>query len=105
MYNRYICPLQACRHLTLKRFIQGHPQSAKVPHVADFKSAFFSLIIDPRGLAREANLYKIMGWEYFDVVQFDRGPLLQDQTMVTKLKSSYNSLNIARRGLGYKANL
>ena len=30
MYDRYICPLQPCKHLTLKLLIQGHPQSAKV---------------------------------------------------------------------------
>ena len=28
MYNRYTCPLQPCRHLTLKFLIQGHPLSA-----------------------------------------------------------------------------
>ena len=56
MYNRYICPLQPCRHLTLKLLIQGHPRSAKVPHVADFKSAYNSLIIGPRGLQCETNL-------------------------------------------------
>ena len=50
MYNRYICPLQPCRHLTLKLLIQGHPQSAKVTHIADFKSAYISLIIAPGGL-------------------------------------------------------
>ena len=76
MYDRYICPLQACRHLTLKLFIQGHPESAKVPHIADFKSSYISIIIGPRGLAYEANLKVIMGWEY-DVVRFDLGPLLQ----------------------------
>ena len=56
MYNRYACPLQPCRHLTLKLLIQGHPRSAKVPHVADFKSAYISLIIGPRGLQCETNL-------------------------------------------------
>ena len=40
MYNRYACPLQPYRHLSLKLLIQGHPQGAKVPHVADFKSAY-----------------------------------------------------------------
>ena len=30
--NTYICPLLACRNLTLKPFIEGHPQTAKVPH-------------------------------------------------------------------------
>ena len=54
MYNRYICPLQPCTHLTLKLLIQGHPQSAKVTHIADFKSAYISLI-GPRGLQCETN--------------------------------------------------
>ena len=31
MYNRYTCPLQPCRHLTLKLLSHSHPQSAKVP--------------------------------------------------------------------------
>ena len=39
MYNRYTCPLQPCGHLMLKLLIQGHPQSVKVPHIADFKGA------------------------------------------------------------------
>ena len=56
MYNKYICPLQPCRHLTLKRLIQGHPRSAKVPHIADFKSVYISIIIGPRGLQCETNL-------------------------------------------------
>ena len=56
MYNRYTCPLQPSRHLTLKLSIQGEPGSAKVPHLADFKSAFISLIIGPRGLQCETNL-------------------------------------------------
>ena len=55
MYNRYTCPLQLCRCLTLKLLIQGHPRSAKVPHI-DFKSAYISLIIGPRGLQCETNL-------------------------------------------------
>ena len=33
MFNRYTCPLQHCRHLTLELLIQGHPRNAKVPHV------------------------------------------------------------------------
>ena len=56
MYNRYTCPLQAYRHLTFKLLIQDHPQSAKVPHEADFKSAYNSLIIGPRDLSCETNL-------------------------------------------------
>ena len=53
MYNRYTCPLQPCRHLTLKLLIQGHPRSAKVTHMAEFKSAFIPLLIDPIGLRFE----------------------------------------------------
>ena len=56
MCNRYICPLQPCRYLTLKLLIQGHPRSAKVIHIVDFKSAYISLIIGPRGLQCETNL-------------------------------------------------
>ena len=35
-YNTYICPLQACRNLTLKLFIEGHPLTAKVPDRGHF---------------------------------------------------------------------
>ena len=61
MYNRYTCPLQSCRHLTLKLLIQGHPRSAKVPHIGDFKSPYISLIIGARGLQCETNLQEIIG--------------------------------------------
>ena len=37
------------------------------------------------------------------MVRFDLGPLLQVQTRIAKLKSTYNSLIIGRRGLGYKS--
>ena len=40
-----------------------------------------------------------MGWESFDVVRFDLGPLLQGQTRIAKLKSAYNSFIIGPRGL------
>ena len=56
MYNRYTCPLQPCTHLTLKLLIQGHPRSAKVTHIVDFKSAYISLIIGPRGLQCQTNV-------------------------------------------------
>ena len=46
-----------------------------------------------------------MGWEYFGVVIFDLGPLLQGQTRVAKLKSAYNLLIIGRTGLQYETNL
>ena len=53
--------------------------------VAKLKSAYNSLIIGPRGLQCETNLLEIMGWESFDVVRFDLGPLLQGQTRIAKL--------------------
>ena len=40
-----------------------------------------------------------MGWESFDVVRFDLGPLLQGQTRIAKPESAYISLNIGPRGL------
>ena len=58
------------------------------------KSAYISLIIGPIGLVCQANLLKIMGWESFDVVRFDLGPLLQGQTRIAKPKSACNSLVI-----------
>ena len=71
--------------LTLKLLIQGHPRSAKVPHVVEFRSTYISLIIGPRALACETNLYKIMFRKSSDVVRFDLGPLLQGQYRITKL--------------------
>ena len=58
-----------------------------------------------------------MGWQSFDVVRFDLGPLLQGQTRIAKLKSAYNlllvleaimayiSLVIGRRGFKCEDNL
>ena len=46
-------------------------------------------------------MYDIMGWESFDVVRFERGPLVQGQTRIAKPKSAYNSLSIGRIGLGW----
>ena len=40
-----------------------------------------------------------MGWESFDVVRFDLGPLLQGQVRIAKLKSASNSLIIGHTGL------
>ena len=42
-----------------------------------------------------------MGWESFDVVRFDLGPLLQGLTRLAKFKSAYNSLINGPRGLGW----
>ena len=46
-----------------------------------------------------------MGWESFDVVRFDLGPLLQSPMRIAKLKSAYNSLIIDPRGLQCETNL
>ena len=46
-----------------------------------------------------------MGWESFDVVTFDLGPLLQGQKRIAKLKSAYNLLIIGPRGLQCETNL
>ena len=56
--------------------LQGHTRIDKL------KSAYNSLIIDPRDyLQCETNSYEILGWESCNV-RFDLGPLLQGQTMV-----------------------
>ena len=99
MYDRYVCPLQPCRHLTLKLLIQSHPWSVEVTHIAVFKSAYISLIIGPRGLQCENNLWEIMCCESSGVARFDLGTLLQGQTRIAKLKSAYNSLIIGPGGL------
>ena len=80
--------------------IQGHPQSAKITHIADFKSAYISLIIGPRGLQCKTNLLEIMYCEFSDV-RFDLGPLFQGQMRIAKLKSAYNLLIIDPRGFGW----
>ena len=51
-------------------------------------------------VAKLISAYKvIIVWESCDVFRFDFGPLLQGQTRVAKLKSAFNSLIIAPRGL------
>ena len=42
-----------------------------------------------------------MGWESFEVIRFDLGPLFQGQMRIAKLKSAYNSIIIGPRGLGW----
>ena len=42
-----------------------------------------------------------MGRESSGGVRFDLGPLLQGQTRIAKIKTAYNSLIIAPRGLGW----
>ena len=46
-----------------------------------------------------------MGWESFDMVRFDLGPLLQGQTRIAKLKSVYNLLIFGPRSLQCETNL
>ena len=47
-----------------------------------------------------------MGCKSSDVVRFDLGPLLQGQTRIAKLRSTYNSLNIiGPRGLQCEVHL
>ena len=42
-----------------------------------------------------------MSWESSGVVGFDLEPLLQGQTRIAKVKTAYNSLINAPRGLGW----
>ena len=46
-----------------------------------------------------------MGWKSCGVVRFYLGPLVQGQTRIAKLKSSYNSLMMGPRGLQCETNL
>ena len=46
-----------------------------------------------------------MGWDSFEVIRFDLGPLLQGQMMIAKLKSACNPLIIDPRGLQCEAKL
>ena len=46
-----------------------------------------------------------MGWKCSGVVRFDFGPLLQGETEIAKLKSSYNSFIIGPRELQCETNL
>ena len=40
-----------------------------------------------------------MGWESFDMVRFDLGPILQGLTRIAKCESAYKSLFLGPRGL------
>ena len=62
--------------------IQGQMRIAKL------KSAFKSLIIGPRGLGWQTNIWEVMGLESAGVDGFDLGPLVQGQTRIPKLKSA-----------------
>ena len=73
--------------------------------IAKCKSAYNLLIIGPRRLKCETNLWEIMGEKSSDEVRYDLGPLLQGQMWIAKGKSAYNSLIIGPRGLICKTNL
>ena len=73
--------------------------------VAKLESAHISLIIGPRDLGCENNLWENMCWKSFDVVRFDLGSLVQGQTTMPKLKSAYIWLIIGPRGLECGTNL
>ena len=68
--------------------------------IAKLKSAYNLLIMGPRGLGWQTNLWEIKDWESCGMVGFDLGPRLQGQTRIAKLKSAYNSLIIGPRGMG-----
>ena len=51
-----------------------------------YKSANTLLIIGPRGLQCETNIWEIMNWESSDVFRFDLGRLLQGQGRIQNLK-------------------
>ena len=50
------------------------------------------------------NRQEIMGCESVDMVRFDLGTLLQGQMRIAKIESSYNSLIIGDRDLGWIGN-
>ena len=85
--------------LDLGSLLQGQMRIVKL------KSAYYLLIIGPRCLQYETNIWEIMGWESSDDVRFDLGPLLQGQTRIAKVKSAYNSLILSRRSLQCDTNL
>ena len=65
-----------CESFDVVRFDLG-PLLQGQMRIAKLKSAYNSLIIGPRGLECETNLWEVMGCESSDVVRFDLGPLLQ----------------------------
>ena len=71
--------------LNLGPLVQGQMRIAKL------QSAYNLLIMAPRGLQCETNLWEIVGWKSSDVVRFDLGSLLQGQMRIAKLKSAFNS--------------
>ena len=58
--------------------------------IAKVKSAYNSLIIAPRVLECNTELWQIMGLESFNVVRLDLGQFLQGQMGIATLKGAYN---------------
>ena len=84
----------------LRLFLQGQTRIAKP------KSAYNSLIIDPRGMQCETKFFW-KSWAGILLMWSDLtlDPLLQDQTRIPKLKSAYSLLIIVPRGLQCETNL
>ena len=55
------------REVTGLKHVQGHNRIAKLKIASD------SIVIGPRGLECETNLYKVMGWESFHMVRLVLG--------------------------------
>ena len=92
-----------CKSSYVVRFDLG-PLLQGQTRIDKFKSAYNSLIMGPRGLECETNLWEIMGWKSSHVVRLDLGPLLEGQLRIAELKSAYNSLVIGPRGLQCETN-
>ena len=93
-----------CESSDVVRFDLG-PLLQGQMRIAKRESACNLLIIGPRGLQSETNLWEFMGCESSDVVRFDLGPHFQGQMRIAKVKSAYNSLIIGARGLQGETNL
>ena len=78
-----------CESSDVVRFDLG-PLLQGQTRIGKLKSAYNLLIMGPRGLQCETNLWEIMGWKSSDVVRLDLGPLLEGQMKIAKLKSAYN---------------
>ena len=83
----------------LRALLQGQTR------IARSKSAYKSLIIGPRALQCEINLWEIVVWESSNVVRLYLWPLLQGQTRIVKIISAYNSLILVPSGLQCDTNL
>ena len=79
--------------------LQGQMRTAKL------KGAYYSLIIDPRGLQCKPSYRKSCAGNLLMCSHLTLGPPLQGQTRILKLKSAYNSLIIGFRGFQCEINV